>query len=221
MKVKTIPIGTRYSRWTVLRFAYIKNKNAYWHCRCDCGNEGVVVRYALTSGSSQSCGCWAIELTKMRNRKHGHTANRRPSPTWKSWDSIKQRCLNSNDSHFPDYGGRGIAVCERWLESFENFLEDMGERPAGKSIDRRDVDGNYEPGNCRWATIKEQNRNTRQSVKVAYKGIVLNRIDWSRMSGIPDSTLTRLLGRGLSLEQCFKQYGGMKKQRRGVDARDI
>lgn len=93
--------------------------------------------------------------------KHGHTGRNWKSPTYYSWSKMKERCLNPNHEKYSNYGGRGIKVCERWM-SFENFLADMGERPYGKTLDRKEVNGNYEPENCRWATAKQQRRNQRK-----------------------------------------------------------
>lgn len=107
--------------------------------------------------------------TTARGMQHGHATKKGQSPTYVTWNKMKQRCLNSNHKHYGHYGGRGITVCERWL-SFDNFLADMGERPEGMSLDRIDVNGNYEPGNCRWASHRQQLGNTRATRWIEYRG---------------------------------------------------
>ena len=127
-----------------------------WLCKCDCGATATVRGSDLRAGDVKSCGCLA--------RKHGHVGPDVPSPTYHSWQAMRQRCTNPNTVAWKYYGARGIRVCERW-QTFVNFLADMGERPAGKTLDRIDCDGNYEPGNCRWATQAEQIRNRRPMVR--------------------------------------------------------
>lgn len=149
--------GRRFGRLVVLEEGdKTKEGLIRWHCLCDCGREKIVSGKDLRKNRTKSCGCFQKDvLSKLKS-----THNQTDSPTYKSWKGMHRRCYNSNYKRYPDYGGRGIGVCERW-HSFENFLEDMGERPKGKTIDRIDPDGNYEPSNCRWATPEEQSRNIR------------------------------------------------------------
>lgn len=149
--------GQVFGRLTVLgRFRTTKTRT-HWRCRCSCGKYTIVRVDSLTSGTSKSCGCLAEEL----HITHGHYRNNKHSPTYSSWANMKKRCLSSKYPRYRDYGGRGITVCDRWLD-FNLFLEDMGLRPGGMSIDRLDNDGNYEPSNCKWSTPKQQANNRRK-----------------------------------------------------------
>lgn len=139
-----------------------ERKRVYWQCWCDCGKEKSIRSDGLTSGAVQSCGCLGVEVrsaaTALRSFRHGMVG----SPTYRSWSQMKVRCQVPTNHKFKDYGGRGITVCDRW-QSFANFLVDMGDRPPGTSLDRINNDGNYEPGNCRWADAKTQRNNRRDS----------------------------------------------------------
>lgn len=133
-----------------------------WLCHCDCGNDLVARSRDLRSGNTKSCGCLKMDLTRVRFTTHGYCKEGKPNQEYTTWKGMRQRCNDPNADNYPRYGGRGISVCARWSD-FSLFLADMGPRPEGTSIDRINNDGNYEPGNCRWATAVEQQNNRRKT----------------------------------------------------------
>lgn len=171
-----------FGKLTVIeRAGSAKSGHAQWLCQCECGNVVTVSSNPLLRGLTNSCGCLHNELLAERNSTHGMSK----TSEYMAWAHMKNRCYNLKDKKFKDYGGRGITVCNRWLK-FENFFADMGKRPSsGHSIDRIENSGNYEPGNCRWATAAEQSRNTRRNTNItnSVTGETLCAAEWSRRLG--------------------------------------
>lgn len=164
--------GQKYGRLTVISCAGLYKRYNWWKCRCDCGNEKTVRSSRLTSGNTVSCGCYRTEVNTAKavllgfnSATHGHTRGHKYTPEYLSWYAMRQRVNNKNHEHYPYYGGRGIKICKRW-EKFANFLADMGPRPKGHTLDRKDTNGNYEPKNCKWSTWKEQQNNRRPRRKM-------------------------------------------------------
>lgn len=151
-------LAARHGRWTLVA-QVTGGKHPKWLAQCDCGKQKEVLLGNLLRGKSRSCGCLRGEESAKRLTTHGRAGS---AGAYKSWSHMKGRCLNKKDAAFNDYGGRGIKICERWMQ-FEQFLEDMGECPLGHSIERVDVNGHYEPSNCVWLPKRLQNRNTRKT----------------------------------------------------------
>lgn len=166
-------------------------------CRCICGNEKAVRLCHLKGGRIRSCGCLLSETRRMKENKHGIAGNQNnlkhgltKSPEYYTWRAMKARCCNRNNSSYPRYGIRGISVCDRWLESFDNFYSDMGPRPSGKhSIERRNNNGNYTPENCYWATAREQASNRSTNRRVTYQGETLTITQWANRYGLSRGVL--------------------------------
>ncbi|RVT93704.1 hypothetical protein [Sphingomonas crocodyli] len=191
---------TRFGRLTVLAEAelYETSTRSYRMalCRCDCGAMRSVSPWKLTKSVTVSCGCYAAERASRENRTHGMTGSR----TYRSWQAMRNRCFKATDISYPSYGGRGITVCAEWRHSFDAFYRDMGHRPPGMTLDRIDGRGNYEPGNCRWATPFEQADNTIAAHKIEVAGELINVSEAARRSGLSRSALLGRIDRGLAPE---------------------
>lgn len=182
---KVITPGTKFNRLTFLSDAGSSKKHRYAIFKCECGTEKKIMIAHVRLGKTVSCGCFNLEKTVARSTTHGATRFGKQSKTYMIWGAMKARCLDLSNK---DYGGRGIKICDRWLE-FENFLADMGEKPDGLSIDRINNDGNYEPSNCRWATTHEQAHNKRTNVFINHNGKCQTVSQWSEYLGINRFTI--------------------------------
>lgn len=214
--------GFRFGKWTVIEKAASPPGNeakAFWLCRCDCGTEavrrGVQLRYAEKRGVRQSCqSCGAIDS----QTKHGLSK----TPEYKVWAAMLDRCKNPEHHAFARYGGRGITVCDRWKDSFENFLSDMGKRQSSaESLDRIDNNGPYDPENCRWTDSKTQNRNTSRVVDLTLKGRTQSIAGWAEELGISHAVIWHRLNKlGWSVEDALTIKHGKAYNWRGTLHKD-
>lgn len=185
--------GQRFERLTVLGFIGVKWRNAVWLCRCDCGKIKSVKSSELLKCGTKSCGCFKDENTSKRFRTHGKTE----SAAYRAWCNMKTRCENSSRSTYHRYGGRGITICERWLNSFANFYADMGDPPARHSLDRKDNNGSYCQENCKWSTNKQQTNNTSRCRFVTIDGAKMTAMQASEQYGVSPFTIYGRMNRGL------------------------
>ena len=189
--------GRAFGKLAVLKAAPSRKGKRMWLCHCECGNEVLVTTGNLTSGNTKSCGCTSTARIAALNRTHGRSSD----AEFGVWMTMKTRCCNRKFPQYDDYGGRGISVCERWKNSFSHFLADMGSRPsASHSIERADVNGNYEPANCTWATKITQANNARSNVRVTHNGRTMTCTQWSREVGVSDVTIRSRAHKGLPPE---------------------
>lgn len=187
--------GRVFSRLKVVREVEPKKGRRMWECLCDCGMVATVGHRALKSGNTSSCGCIRKEIAAKKKTIHGHAKRGRKSRIYKVWSGIIARCQNTSASGYENYGGRGINVCGRW-RVFENFLADMGDpEDCSLTIERIDNDGDYEPGNCRWATRAEQGVNKRNNRFIEHDGKSMTIACWSRHLGVSHSTLIEALSK--------------------------
>jgi hypothetical protein len=198
-------IGDRFGRLTLLG----RVPGCYrWACKCDCGR---IKTFAAGNLRRISRACGSCRKMPSGSSAPAFVHGRSKSPEFRSWRSMKARCLSESHSEYRHYGGRGITICERW-ESFVAFFDDMGPRPKGTSLDRIDNNGNYEPGNCRWATTTEQSRNRRNSVDLTVDGVTKPLVEFAKDSGINQNTLAGRISRGWDVKEAL--YTPAKHTRR-------
>lgn len=193
-------IGQRFERLVVTGLAR-KYGTTVLACVCDCGTNVTATQQQLFNGRAKSCGCFKRDRAKTINFRHGMSQTR----THRIWWGMIRRCTEPSFANWSDYGGRGIRVCERWL-TFENFLADMGECQPGMTIERKDTNAGYDPGNCVWATPIEQARNKRNSRRYEYRGKLRSMAEIAELSGVHYGTLrSRLRNYGWDLERAISQ----------------
>lgn len=196
--------GKKFGRLTVIRqdgrdpYGRIK-----WLCACECGRTKTVIGNLLKNGTTKSCGCLRSEEVKHHGVRHGMSR----SKVYYDWCNMKARCSNSNLPNYKNYGGRGIDVCEQWFDDFQTFYDDVSELPYfgedGYSLDRINNDGDYEPGNVRWANDSTQCNNTRRTILIEYGGEIRSLTEWARELGMPRDTLYYRIKRGWDIEKAF------------------
>jgi len=186
--------GKIFGRLTVLSRAKSRSGATMWNCRCECGKALGVLAGNLMRGTSLSCGCLRAEVSAERLTIHGGTSG----PTYRTWTGMKDRCKNPSHLSWKYYGGKGVTIAERWMD-FQNFLEDMGDKPSpDHTIDRIDLKGNYTPENCRWATLEEQGNNKSNNRYITVGCCTLTTAQWTKERGFLKPTIHTRLARGWS-----------------------
>lgn len=206
--------GQRFGRLTVIERIGSKNRCILWKCKCDCGNETEVISNVLVNGHTKSCGCLKDEAFLKRNTKHGQADTR----LYKIWQGMIQRCTNHNYTGYKNYGGRGICVCDEWLNFITFYIwATRNGYDSVLSIDRVNNNGNYEASNCRWSNRIEQNNNSRHNVCLEYNGQTKTIHQWSDVLGISYANLQRRIKTGWTVEKAFntpvKAYKTYAKRR--------
>lgn len=198
-------IQRKFHRLLVVKEAPPAKGRRRWECVCECGAHRIVIGVHLRNGNTKSCGCLQKEKAANKGRLQLTTHGGVKFPEYGVWSGIKERCYGTWSKDYPNYGGRGIHMCERWRTSFSNFYQDMGSRPSGTTIDRVDNDGPYSPENCRWASKTEQQNNKRNSVVLEIRGRSLTIAQWAREVGIPMGCLWQRVHNGWDLERAITQ----------------
>lgn len=204
--------GHKYGRLTVIRQVPNQRKSTTrWLCKCECGKYKEIDKNNLLNGHTSSCGCYALE--KIKNNEYGLIHGKSRTRIYSIWQSMKQRCFDTNTSEYKYYGMRGITVCNEWLDfpCFADWARTSGYK-KDLTIDRIDCDGNYSPDNCRWATIKEQNRNKTTTIYLAKNGVSKSMGEWSELLGIPMSTMANRRNRGCGVGEILNTNYQRKKK---------
>ena len=196
--------GDRYGRFTIVREVESVNYKRRFLCRCDCGNEKIVKLGDMKFGGTISCGCYCRENNRKLISERSTTHGLSHTPLYKVWLGMKSRCYNPNATPYKNYGGRGITVCEEWLEHEPFYKWGMANGyESGLTIERINNDGNYEPGNCKWATYREQANNNRRNTKVQIGDRTESLTTWLRLLGLSSSTIYKRLNKGWSAEKAL------------------
>lgn len=192
--------GLRFERLSVISEHGRQNCHVTWLCKCDCGNTTVACSGDLRQGKTRSCGCLHNEMVAEITKSHEMADTR----LYNIWNNMKQRCFNPNANRYGDYGARGITVCDSWLDpgSFFQWAKENG-YADNLTIDRIDTNGNYEPSNCRWVTVKKQNNNRRSNHNLTFRGETHNIQEWSEITGLSRSTIKGRLKRGWTIEDAL------------------
>ena len=208
MKYQPLFPGQKFNRLTIIKLDHKKKYiypngriifREYYLCKCDCGNKKIAYKWDIKSGHTKSCGCWKDEIRKIVHTKHGQERTR----LYKIWQGIKKRCYRKTFQKYNLYGGRGITVCDEWKNNFIPFFNwamSNGYKD-NLTIDRIDVNGNYEPSNCRWCTQKQQMRNTRRNHLLTINGKTKCIAEWAEVFNIPYKTLYSKIKRGLPIDK--------------------
>ncbi len=205
-RITTHPIGEKFWFWTVLGVAPRTKQMLYYIVECECGVVKEVQRVALLNGKTKSCGCQSRRMIAESRTSHGASTTNGRTPEYRAWLAMKNRCSSPKSQQWGNYGGRGITVCERWLNSFENFLEDMGPRPGpGYSLDREDNEKGYSPDNCRWATAKTQLNNRRANHYLEYEGQSMTLTQWAEKLGMATYVLKSRIKNGWTVARAFNE----------------
>lgn len=214
MRRLALPIGHRSNRLTVIGDAGSNRLGrSQVRVRCDCGVEKTVSQDLVAADRVASCGCWRRARASVLNLSHGEAREEGYTPEYRAWLGMIARCERRSWRFFYRYGGRGIRVCERWRNSYEDFLNDVGRRPSAQhSIDRIDNDGNYEPGNVRWATRAEQARNKRNTARLTVGGVTRAVVEWAELSGIRHTAIKNRIKNGWDPQQAISQPSRNRQQ---------
>jgi hypothetical protein len=201
--------GSKYGRLTAVSISCRENGKTMWFFSCECGNIAEAPIKSVLSGNTQSCGCLAREVVVARNSTHG--LSRKHPTEYRSWKDMRARCSNPRNDDYADYGGRGIRVCAEWND-FAVFYKAMGDRPDGATLDRIDVNGNYDPANCRWADAIEQANNKRNNHIIQHQGQSRTLAEWCKIFDIEPSKVRYRLKQGWSFDRAFSanDYRGAK-----------
>lgn len=195
--------GKRFLRLTVLERDFNDiNSRVRWICKCDCGKTISAFSSNLVMGYTKSCGCYGAQRRSESHTTHGGYNDPEKKTTLLSWKSMMSRCYYEGNNRYHLYGGRGIVVCDRWKQ-FENFWSDMGKRPEGMSLDRKDSNGSYNLQNCRWASHRQQQNNRRNNVLLEFRGESKTAPEWGRSVGLPEGLISSRISNGWSVERAI------------------